>query len=87
MTPDLRVHVFDKRTGVTLVRGSFAVIDKQLQEGELICLVADSEDGRRISLQIHASALEEVDAPQPAAPAPKEPIPWDAAERIVGRPL
>lgn len=87
MTPDLRVHVFDKRTGANLVRGSFAVVDKQLQEGELICIVADSEDGRRISLQIHASVLEDVAAPQPALGAPADPAPWDAAERIVGRPL
>ena len=87
MMPGLRVHVFDKRTGVNLVRGAFVVIDKQLQEGELICIVADSEDGRRISLQIRASLLEDVEAPQPASGAPSDPAPWDAAERIVGRSL
>ena len=87
MTPDLRIHLFDRRTGVNLARGSFAVIDKQLQEGELICIVADSEDGRRISLQIRASVLEEVDAPQTASGAPADSVPWDAAERIVGRSL
>ena len=85
MKPEIRVHVFDRRSGLNLARGSFAVVDKQLQDGEWICIVAASEDGRRVSLQIRASMLEEIEAPRPAAEAPASSAPWDAAERIGGR--
>jgi hypothetical protein len=65
MSADLRLHLFDRRTGANLARGTFAIVQKELQRGELVCIVADSEDGRRLSLQIQAEQLEDVPPPPP----------------------
>jgi|GEM_PF-3374049 hypothetical protein len=63
MTAGVQVHLFDRRTGLNLARGTFTIIEKELQRCEVVCLTADSEDGRRISLQIPAQDLEEIPLP------------------------
>ena len=86
MNADVQLHVFDRKTGLNVLRESFAVVDKQLQDGELVCLTADSENGRRVSIQIRAEVLEDV----PATPELLSPLPLGLAvgERTVRlRPL
>ncbi len=75
MNPDVQVHVFDRKTGLNQLRGSFDIVDLQLQDGDLLCLTADSEDGRRVSIQIRAEVPEDV----PSTPELLSPLPMGLA--------
>lgn len=60
--PELRVRILDRRTGATLGRGEYRLVLRELHGGTTVSLTGDSEDGRRIVLQISADCLDDIPA-------------------------
>ncbi len=81
MTADVQLKVSNRKTGLPIVRATFNLIQKELQRGDTLCLVGDSEDGRRVSIQIRAAAIEEV-PPTPFEDAPSR-LPGQATLEFV----
>ena len=63
---DLTILVKDL-SGAPLLRLGFHVIHKEIRDGRWIVLTADSEDGRRVLLNVDADVLENVEPPARAA--------------------
>lgn len=82
MIEDVSIRVFDRKTGVSLCRASFQVIQKELIRGGRISLVADSDDGRRLTLQLAAQVIEDVSAPPDPAGSETRLALAEAAARI-----
>jgi hypothetical protein len=68
---ELLLKVIDRRTGSPLLRVSARLVNKEVRDGTWIALTADTDDGRRILLDIPSELLEFIEPPPPALPPEK----------------
>jgi hypothetical protein len=67
MPIDLVLRLFDRKTGHPLARASVSVVHKETR-GRWVCLTGDTDDGRRIQVEIRSEVLEFVPPPASALP-------------------